>query len=88
MLAHSGNAALNYSRWSNPAYDALLARPKRARPADTGAYLAEAEAILLREQPIAPLMFLESKNLVSKRVRGWRANLLDRHLTRYLSLAP
>ena len=50
--------------------------------------IAQAETILLREQPITPLMFLESKNLVSKRVQGWRPNLLDRHLTRYLSLAP
>jgi ABC-type oligopeptide transport system substrate-binding subunit len=89
MLAQSGNEALNYSRWSNPDYDALLAKAESERDVAARAHLlAEAEAILLREQPIAPLMFLQSKNLVSKRVRGWRANLLDRHLTRYLSLAP
>ncbi len=88
MLAESGNDALNYSRWSNPAYDALLAKAAGERDARARAHLmAEAETILLREQPIAPLMVLQSKNLVAKRVRGWRANLLDRHLTRYLSLA-
>ena len=88
-LARSGNVALNYSRWSNPAYDALLDKAADERDPQTRASdLAEAETILLREQPLAPLMFLESKNLVSKRVGGWRPNLLDRHLTRYLSLAP
>jgi hypothetical protein len=33
-------------------------------------------------------MYLESKNLVSKRVSGWRPNAMDRHLTRYLTLGP
>ena len=88
-LAQSGNEALNYSRWSNPAYDALLSKAEGERDVKARMHdLAEAEAILLQEQPIAPLMVLESKNLVSSQVRGWRANLLDRHLTRYLSLAP
>jgi ABC-type oligopeptide transport system substrate-binding subunit len=88
-LGESDNAALNYSRWSNPEYDALLKQAEGERDVAVRAdLLAKAEAILLKEQPIAPLMHLETKNLVSKRVRGWRANTLDRHLTRYLSLAP
>lgn len=86
-LAQSGNVALNYSRWSNPAYDALLAKAEREQDKAGRAHLlAQAEALLMDEQPLAPLMFLQSKNLVAKRVHGWRANLLDRHLTRYLSL--
>jgi ABC-type oligopeptide transport system substrate-binding subunit len=88
-LCESDNSALNYSGWSNPEYDALLKQAEGERDAGARAgLLARAEAILLKEQPIAPLMYLESKNLVSKRVQGWRANTLDRHLTRYLSLAP
>jgi ABC-type oligopeptide transport system substrate-binding subunit len=88
-LCESDNSALNYSRWSDPAYDALLKQAADARDADARAQLLEkAEAILNRQQPIAPLMYLESKNLVARRVRGWVANTLDRHLTRYLSLGP
>ena len=88
-LCESDNTALNYSRWSNPQYDALLKQAAGERDVGARAQLLEqAEAILNREQPIAPLMYLESKNLVAKRVLGWRANTLDRHLTRYLSLAP
>jgi oligopeptide transport system substrate-binding protein len=48
--------------------------------------LAEVERLLLEEEPVVPLLFYESKNLVSKRVQGWRDNLLDRHLARYLSV--
>ena len=35
-----------------------------------------------------PLLFYESKNMVSRRVKGWRDNLLDRHLARWLSIEP
>ena len=89
VLAKGDNLALNYSRWTNPRYDALLARAETERdPGVRAATLRQAEALMLTEQPIAPLMYLESKNLVSKRVSGWKENALDRHLTRYLSLAP
>jgi len=50
--------------------------------------LAEVERLLLEEEPVVPLPFYESKNLVSKRVQGWRDNLLDRHLAPYLSVEP
>ena len=46
--------------------------------------LAEAERLLLEEEPVMPLLFYELKNLVSMRVKGWRDNLLDWHLARYL----
>jgi oligopeptide transport system substrate-binding protein len=48
--------------------------------------LAEIDRRLLQEEPVVPLLFYESKNLVSKRVQGWRDNPLDRHLARYLSV--
>ncbi len=88
-LCDSANAALDYSRWANPGYNALLAQAEGERDLRVRAeLLAEAETLLLKEQPIAPLMYLESKNLVSQRVAGWRPNALDRHLTRYLTLKP
>ena len=87
VLGKSDNVALNYSHYANPAYDALLARAETERDLTARAKtLAEAEAILLRDQPIMPLLFYSSKNLVSSRVIGWTGNLLDRHLTRYLSM--
>ena len=89
FLFGSGSGRLNYARWSNPAYDALMA--KAAGQTDLkarAATLAEAERLLLREQPVIPLLFYESKNMVSRRVEGWRDNLLDRHLARYLKVEP
>jgi ABC-type oligopeptide transport system substrate-binding subunit len=86
-LAESDNVGLNYAHYVNPAYDALMREAAAMR--DLGArakILAEAEAILLRDQPIMPLLYYLSKNLVSPKVKGWRENVLDRHLTRYLSI--
>ena len=89
FLFEGGAGKLNYPRWSNPDYDRLMQAAAdetdlRAR-AET---LADAERLLLREEPVIPLLFYELKTLVSKRVKGWRDNLLDRHLARYLSIEP
>lgn len=89
VLGRSDNVALNYSHWANKDYDALLAQAEAARdPAARAALLTRAQAILLAEAPLAPLMFPQSRNLVSKRVGGWKPNALDRHLTRWLTLQP
>ena len=89
FLFESGAGRLNYPRWSNPDYDGLMR--KAAGEADLHARagtLAEAERLLLREEPVIPLLFYELKDLVSKRVKGWRDNLLDRHLAAVLSIEP
>jgi oligopeptide transport system substrate-binding protein len=88
-LAEGDNIGLNYSHYVNPAYDALMRQAANERDLGVRAkILAKAEAILLNDQPMMPLMFYLTKNLVSPRVKGWRPNVLDRHLTRYLSMAP
>ena len=88
MLLKGDNVGLNYSRYSNPAYDSLLAKAEAERNlGERAKILADAEAILLRDQPIIPLLFYSSKNLISPKVSGWKPNLLDRHLTRYLAIA-
>jgi len=88
-LGRSDNLALNYSHWSNKQYDSLLAEAESARdPNQRAELLTKAETILLHEAPLAPLMFPQSKNLVSKRVGGWEPNALDRHLTRWLTIEP
>jgi oligopeptide transport system substrate-binding protein len=87
FLAQSDNGKLNYARWANPAYDALMARAATETDVHARAEtLAEAENLLLREAPVIPLLFYESKNMVSSKIKGWRDNLLDRHLARFLSI--
>jgi oligopeptide transport system substrate-binding protein len=58
FLFESGNGRLNCARWSNAAYDRLMVQAAgetdlRAR-AKT---LAEAERLLLAQEPVIPLLF-------------------------------
>jgi len=88
-LAASDNTGLNYSRYANPAFDGFMRQAAATRDLDArAALLRAAETLLARDQPMMPLMFYLSKDLVSPRVKGWRANILDRHLSRYLSIVP
>lgn len=84
-LMQSATGAQNYGDYRNPAYDALLLKadnePDAARRAS---YLAEAERIILEDAAVVPTYFYINKNLVSPRIRGWKANLVDYHPTRFL----
>jgi oligopeptide transport system substrate-binding protein len=89
FLGESDNKGLNYSRYSNADFDAAMRKASVARdPAERAKLLAAAETILMRDQPIMPLMFYSSKNLISSKVKGWEPNILDRHPARYLSIEP
>ena len=89
FLGLGDNKTLNYPHWVNADFDALMHKADGER--DLGArakLLSQAEAIMMREQPLIPLLYYSSKNLISPKLKGWEANTLDRHLGRYLSLAP
>jgi ABC-type transport system substrate-binding protein len=79
---------MNYGGYSNPAYDDLLNKAD-AEPDVTkrGAYLAQAEHLMLEDAPIAPWAYAISDALVSPRVAGWVDNLLNYHPARYLCFA-
>ncbi len=78
----------NLPGYQNPAYDGLLSRADGEQDHDVRRrLLRQAEAALLADYPIAPLYFYVSKHLVADRVRGYEDNVLDRHPTRFLSLA-
>lgn len=86
-ILQSTASTSNYARYRNPKYDALLARAAAtADLAIRAALLAEAEALMLADAPIAPLFHGVSKNLVSQRVAGWADNPKDVHPSRFLSL--
>jgi oligopeptide transport system substrate-binding protein len=78
----------NLTGYANPDYDGLLARAAATLdPAQRLSLLQEAEKIMLDDVPLIPLYFYVSKHLVKPRVRGWRDNALDIHLTRHLAIA-
>jgi oligopeptide transport system substrate-binding protein len=83
----AGDGALNWSGWSDPDYDRLLAAAQRTpEPAARLQLLRTAEQRLLDAQPIIPLYFHVSRHLVSPQVQGWTAHPLDRHFGRHLRL--
>ena len=49
--------------------------------------LHEAETILMKEQPVAPLLTQADLWLVSNRVKGWEDNAANEHLSRFLSVS-
>ena len=48
--------------------------------------LADAEAVLLRDMPMIPIMYNAALWLVSDKVVGWQDNLQNEHRSQYLSL--
>jgi oligopeptide transport system substrate-binding protein len=89
FLVQSDNTGMNYARYKNPAFDALMT--KAAAEVDLQArakILFEAETIFMRDLPYIPLLYYGSKHLVSSKIEGWHANLRDAHASRFLSLKP
>ncbi len=69
---------INLPRYSNPAYDALLARASSTADAVVRrGLLEEAERTMLADTPLVPLYFYVNKHLVSPRVTGWYDNVLN-----------
>ena len=77
----------NWGNYANPAYDRVL----DAAAADTGLEsrgekLKAAEAILLKDQAVMPLFFWVNGNLVRPYVKGFDANNMDVHRSRWVSI--
>ncbi|MHC1550691.1 peptide ABC transporter substrate-binding protein [Phyllobacterium sp. K27] len=84
----STNKTFNYGHYENPEFDALMKKSYQERdPAARSKILHEAEALLARDQPTAPLMNYAYLWLVSDKVKGWGDNANNEHLSKYLSIA-
>lgn len=87
MLFQSQAFAFNNGAYANPQFDALFARSDYiADAAARGQCLAKAEQIMLDDAAIAPVFFGVTRTLVAPQVRGWVANSVNVHRTRWLSL--
>jgi oligopeptide transport system substrate-binding protein len=80
-------AGNNYSEYSNPVYDDILAQAAAsADPAARMALLSQAEKLGVAEELcVVPLMFYSYHSVVSDKVKGWEPNVMDIHPTRFLS---
>lgn len=86
FLAEGDNPGLNVSHYANPAFDALMRKAAASDGSERIAILHQAESLLLNDEPYIPLLFARSHNLVSKRLQGWHANVLDHHPGRDISI--
>jgi oligopeptide transport system substrate-binding protein len=86
-LMTTDNKSFNYGGYSNPEFDRLMAASYAEVDAAARAQiLHDGEAMLMADQPIAPLMHSANLWLVSNKVKGWQDNAVNQHLSRYLSL--
>ena len=77
---------INLPRYSNAAYDDLLAHA--ANEVDAGrrrSLLQNAEQVMIADQPLIPLYFYVAKHLVSARVKGWRDNAMGVVYSKHLA---
>jgi oligopeptide transport system substrate-binding protein len=87
FLCESSSHDLNNGAYSNPRYDALLARSDNERdPARRSALLEQAEQIMLDDVALTPIYHQVSRNLVAPSVRNWIPNDISINRTRFLAL--
>lgn len=79
----------NWTGWSDPAYDRLIAQAARtADPAARHEFFQQAEARLLEQAPVAPVYFGTRAYLIHPAVHGWEPTLLGLHQYKKVYLAP
>ncbi|WP_413992643.1 peptide ABC transporter substrate-binding protein [Labrys okinawensis] len=86
FLLASNTKSLNWTHYSNPDFDALMAKSYAERdPAKRMQILHDAESLGLKDGAMAPLMTYADFWLVSSKIKGWHDNAANQHLTRFLS---
>ena len=84
-LAKTG-AGNNYGDYSNKEYDHFMsAAASEPDPAKRMALLSKAEAILMRDLPVMPLLYYSNHNVVSSKIKGFEDNVMDIHPSRFIS---
>lgn len=78
----------NLTGYQNREYDRLIRLSRSEVDSDERKQiLEEAEQIALSDHPVIPIYFYVSKHLVSRRIEGWKPNVLDIHLSKHLRSA-
>jgi ABC-type oligopeptide transport system substrate-binding subunit len=72
FLNQSSTKQQNYSKYANAAYDKLMDQAAVEKDTKKRAEeMQQAEAAMLKDQPVMPIYFYVGKNLVSTKVHGW-----------------
>ena len=84
-LAHTGDGN-NYGEYTNKAYDALMDKAAvEADPAVRMKELSDAEAVMIADLPLLPLLYYGNHNVVSSKLHGFADNVMDTHPSRFVS---
>ncbi|MFK8052325.1 MAG: peptide ABC transporter substrate-binding protein [Woeseiaceae bacterium] len=79
--------ALNTAGWDSPRFDQLLADANRELDlAIRAEMLRKAESYILEDYPLLPLYYYASKHLVSSRITGFSATVMDRIYSQHLDI--
>ncbi|MEF0938595.1 peptide ABC transporter substrate-binding protein [Rhizobium sp. BR 362] len=83
----STGVEMNYGRWSNPDYDALIKRGNEQTDLNKRAEIyKKAEQLALDDSAAIPIYYYVSQNIVAPKVQGFVDNIQDIHRTRWLSI--
>ncbi len=87
LTAFESDGPLNWTGWQDKGVVDRLHRADAAKnEVARNAWLHAAETRLLQGDAVVPLYFYSSKHLVDARVRGFEANALDHHASRWMHL--
>ncbi len=83
LVSDAGN--VNYGRYQNDRYDALMNEARKQGQVSTRYRLMrQAETLAMSEFPVVPLWSIAVKRLVHPDLQGWHENARDVHPVRYL----
>lgn len=89
FLGLSDNKGMNYAKYNNPKFDELVKKSDNETDLKKRAELMlEAEKIWMADQPVIPLLFYSTKNLVSSKLKGFTPNLRGAFASRWYELTP
>jgi oligopeptide transport system substrate-binding protein len=87
FLGLSDNTGMNYAKYKNPKFDALMkASDNETDLKKRAEIMAEAEKLWLADQPVIPLLFYSTKNLVSTKLKGFTPNLRGAFPSRFYEI--
>ena len=76
----------NYGEYTSKDFDALMDKAAvEADPAKRMDELSKAEAILMADMPVMPLLYYGNHNVVSPKLHGFADNVMDAHPSRFVS---
>jgi oligopeptide transport system substrate-binding protein len=88
FLGLSDNA-LNYAKYNNPEFDSLVRKAEEETDLKKRAdILYQAERVWMRDEPVIPLLYYSTKNLVSPKLKGFVPNLRGAFPSRFYQITP